>query len=221
MRVMQAVILAAGRGKRMADLTKEVPKPLLKFNGQTLIEQKLAILPPEITEILIVVGYLKDKIIAEIGNSYRNTPIRYVVQNEALGTAHALWCCREFLYEKFIVLMSDDIYDQSDISEICQAKEWAVLIFPSDEKINAGKCLIDEQKNLIDIVEDFNGSIPYNYIYTGVCILDPEIFSIEMTKLSNGEYGLPQTFIKLAREKKIQTFFTKNWKRITAPQDLH
>ncbi len=217
---MQAVILAAGRGKRMADLTNETPKPLLKFEGQTLLEQKLSILPPEITEVLIVVGYLKEKIVTEIGDSYRGIPIRYITQSEPLGTAHALWCCREFLHEKFIVLMSDDIYNQSDIREICQAKDWAVLIFPSDEKINAGKCLIDEHKNLIDIVEDYDGFIPYNYIFTGVCVLDPEIFSVEMAKLSNGEYGLPQTFIKLAREKKIQTFFSKNWKRITAPKDL-
>lgn len=217
---MQAVILAAGRGKRMAPLTNETPKPLLKFAGQTLLEQKLSILLPEVNEIIIVVGYLKEKIIAEIGNSYRGIPIRYVVQDEALGTAHALWCCREFLHEKFIVLMSDDIYDQSDIREICQAKGWAVLLFTSEEKTNSGKCVVDEHNNLIDIVKDDSGSIPYNYIYTGVCILDPEIFSIEMTKLSNGEYGLPQTFIKLAREKKIKTFFTKNWRRITTPQDL-
>ena len=205
----------------MATLTNETPKPLLKFEDQTLLEQKLSILPPEITEVIIVVGYLKEKIISEIGDLFRGIPIRYVVQDQALGTAHALWCCREFLHEKFIVLMGDDIYDQSDIHEISRAKEWAVLVYASDEKINAGKFLIDENKNLIDIVEDYNGSIPYNYIYTGVCVLDPEIFSVEMTKQSNGEYGLPQTFIKLAHEKKIQTFFTKNWRRITAPQDLH
>lgn len=220
MPVMQAVILAAGRGKRMAPLTNETPKPLLKFEGQTLLEQKLSILPPEITEVIIVVGYLREKIITEIGDSFCGTPIRYVVQDLALGTAHALWCCRELLHEKFIVLMSDDIYDQSDIHEICQAKDWAVLLFPSEEKTGSGKCVVDEHKNLIDIVKDDNGSIPYNYIYTGVCVLSPEIFSIEMTKLSNGEYGLPQTFIKLANTKKIRTFFTKKWRRITAPQDL-
>ena len=54
---MKAIILAAGRGTRMGNLTEEIPKPMLLYKGKNLIEYKIDILPEEINEVLIVVGY--------------------------------------------------------------------------------------------------------------------------------------------------------------------
>ncbi len=175
---MQAVILAAGRGKRMGTLTATVPKPLLKYGEQTLLEQKLAILPKTVSEIIIVIGYLGEKIVAQIGDSYKNIPIRYVQQTELTGTAGALWLCKEFLYGPFIVLMSDDVYHPTDIVRMCDTRphEWSVLLSRSNDKTNGGKCIVNEAGYLENIVEDMTGEIPYTYIYTGVCVLTPEIF---------------------------------------------
>ena len=65
---MFTVILAAGKGTRMGDLAKETPKPMLRVLGKTLLEHKLEMLPESITDVIIVVGYLKDKITEVIGN---------------------------------------------------------------------------------------------------------------------------------------------------------
>ncbi len=221
--LMQAVILAAGRGKRMGTLTEEIPKPLLQYAGQTLIEQKLAILPSSISEIIIVVGYLGQKIIDAIGNSHKNIPIRYVWQAELTGTAGALWLCKDFLYGPFIVLMSDDIYHPTDIVRICDTRphEWSVLLSKDTEKGQGGKCVLNEAGYLKDIIEDKTGEIPYSYMYTGVCVLTPAIFKLEMTKLSNNEYGLPQTFVKDAQTRNINVLFATEWLRVTDPTDLN
>ena len=59
---MNAIILAAGLGSRLKPLTKEVPKPLVKVNGLSLIERQIYLLKEAgICEIVIVIGYMSDK----------------------------------------------------------------------------------------------------------------------------------------------------------------
>ena len=115
---MKIVILAAGKGARMNELTKNTPKPLLSYKGKNLLEHKLDMLPSDITEIIFVIGYLGEKIQEYFGNSYNSIPITYVEQKEMKGTAHALWQCKEYLNEPFIVLMGDDLYDAKDIKKL-------------------------------------------------------------------------------------------------------
>ena len=67
---MQVVILAAGHGTRMEELTTRVPKPMLDVAGKPLLEYKLEALPDEIDEIVIVTGYLGDFIKRHFGSSY-------------------------------------------------------------------------------------------------------------------------------------------------------
>lgn len=219
---MKIVILSAGKGTRMNDLTLTVPKPLLKYKNKNLLEHKLDILPESTTEIIFVIGYLGEKIKEYFGDSYKNIPIRYVEQKEMKGTADALWQCKDFLNEQFVVLMGDDLYDKDDLEKIYSIpkSKWAVLAYPDIPGIKAGKIVKDDQGNLKEIYEDFDGSSPYNLLYTGACLLTPDIFTKEMTQLSNGEYGLPQTITKFIGEKDIIVLETSNWIRITAPEDL-
>src|SRR3989344_7669374 len=112
---MQAVILAAGRGKRMNHLTSGTPKPLIRVAGKNLIEHKLDILPSEIDEVIIVVGYLGDQIEDDFGDFYGDKKIIYVDQGDLNGTAGALWQAKPLLGERFIVMMGDDIYGRDEI----------------------------------------------------------------------------------------------------------
>ena len=219
---MQIVILAAGKGTRMKNLTNEVPKPLLKYKDISLLEHKLKILPNNTTSIIIVIGYLGDQIREEIGNSYSNIPITYIEQKGMNGTADALWQCQHTLHESFMVLMGDDIYSKDDLDKLSkiETQQWAVLAYPDKPGIKAGKIVKNMDGSLKEIYEDFDGTSPYNLLYTGVCVLTPEVFTKPMFKLSNGEFGLPQSFAQFTNEKSIQVFETKDWLRITAPEDL-
>lgn len=98
---MQAVILAAGLGKRMGTLTDSTPKVLLEVAGKTLLEHKLGILPMDIDEVILVVGHLGEMVRRHIGSQFNGRTIRYVEQPAPLGTADALWRAKHMLSGKF------------------------------------------------------------------------------------------------------------------------
>lgn len=218
---MKIIILAAGRGTRMNNLTLETPKPMLIYQDKNLLEHKLSSFPDSIEEIIFVIGYLGEQIQEYFKDSYNNIPIRYVVQKETKGTAHALWQCKEFLNEAFIVLMGDDLYKTRDIEKLIALEgNWAILTYPDTPGVKAGKIVKDELGNFKEIYEDFEGTSEHNLIYTGACLLTPDIFTKEMAQLSNGEYGLPQTITKFVGKKNITVLETTDWIRITSPDDL-
>lgn len=68
---MQAIILAAGMGKRLGALTKDNTKCMIKVNGVTLIDRLLIQLSSlQLSRVVIVVGYKGDKLREYIGNRY-------------------------------------------------------------------------------------------------------------------------------------------------------
>ncbi|MEK7106611.1 MAG: nucleotidyltransferase family protein, partial [Patescibacteria group bacterium] len=136
---MQAVILAAGRGTRMGHLTKTLPKPLLEVSGKTLLEHKFDALPERIDEIILVIGYLGDMIKKRFGDSYEGKKITYVEQGPAHGTAGALWSAREFLRDKFIVMMGDDLYGKKDVERACRSNTWLMFAMELPQLHGGGK----------------------------------------------------------------------------------
>ncbi len=194
---MKAIIFAAGKGTRMGDISKTIPKPLNMVLGKSLLEHKIDILPEEIDEILIVVGHLKEKIIEHISHKYPNKKIHFIVQDQLKGTANCLWLCRDYLIkdEKFIVMMGDDIYSQKDIKDIIKY-DIAILISEVKNIKGKSKVVFDENNEIIDIIEK-NENDESGYINTGLYVLTTKIFDYQMVKLKNDEYGLPQTILSM------------------------
>ncbi len=90
---MKAIVLAAGKGKRLQSEKFNLPKVLRQANGKSLISyvlESINFIAPEDTEI--VVGYMREKVMEELGDSYS-----YSVQAEQLGTGHAVMCTREHM----------------------------------------------------------------------------------------------------------------------------
>ena len=239
---MKLVILAACKGKRICESSNHTPKPILTYKDKTLIHHKLEQLPADINEIIITIGHLGEKIVEAIGHSYDNSqnggsivPITYIEQKELLGTGHALWQTKDAIgNDSFFVLMGDDIYSKEDLEEMVSKhkdnnESWVALVQDIPEKMSAGKCVIGEDGLLTDIIEDPEGKIEKNTMYTGGCLLTPEIFNLPLVKISATEYGLPQTFIQEERhlsgrgaggKRDIHAVQARYWKRITTPEDL-
>jgi len=220
---MQAVILAAGRGTRMKELTETIPKPLLLVLGKSLLEHKLAALPDEVDEVIIVVGYQGDQIKERLGDSAHGKKIRYVVQEKLDGTAGALWKAQPLLQGQFLVLMADDIYSREDIEKCMRNGGWIVVVEPTDAMAAGGSVVTDEAGMVVDIKEgDHRGE--KGLMNTNFFLLDERFFSHPPMRISEGseEYGLPQTAVVIAKRdgipfKAIETSF---WIRITSPEDL-
>lgn len=228
---MKLVLLAAGKGKRMGESSNHTPKPLLTYKGKNLLQYKLENMPDSTEEVIIVIGHLGEKVVETLGNAYimnsgKSVPITYVWQKELLGTAHSLLQAKDAIGDSsFIVLMGDDVYGKDDqeamVAHHNKTGEWSVLLETSDIPMSTGKCVVDTNGNLLDIVEDPEAKNPINKMYTGGCLLTPEVFDIEMTPLpGSNEFGLPQTFVKVSRNRNIKAFDASYWKRVTVPEDL-
>lgn len=225
---MQAVILAAGRGTRMTELTQSVPKPMLPVAGRPLLEYKLDALPDDINEAILIVGYLADVVREHFGAVYGNKKIRYVEQKELNGTAGALWSARSVLHDRFLVIMGDDIYAKEDVAEcIAKTSGWALLVQGLPELHRAGRVELDADGNIEDIIEsskeDDERKEP-GIASTNLYVLDDRLFTCPLIPKHAGslEFGLPQTVVAASKQLGIrfEPIFTDKWIQITAPQDL-
>ncbi len=217
---MKAVILAAGKGTRMGDISAETPKPMLKVLGKTLLEHKLHLLPDSVTEVIIVVGHLYNKITEHLGDFCQDKKISYVVQDELLGTAHALFLCKDLLKneERFLVMMGDDIYSREDMEE-CLKYDWSILIREVESLKNRAKVVFDENGHIKNILEKYQKD-EKGFVCSAMYTMTPKIFDYEKVVIPGGEFGLPQTILSAKDDFKIKAIQARFWLQITAPEDL-
>jgi histidinol-phosphate/aromatic aminotransferase/cobyric acid decarboxylase-like protein/choline kinase len=118
---VKAIILSAGLGMRLMPLTREIPKCLLEINGKTILENCLDNLHfCGIKEIVIVVGHLKELIMAKIGNTYKDMSIKYIFAKEYETTNNivSLWYAREELNEDLFLIESDIMFKSKLLPEV-------------------------------------------------------------------------------------------------------
>ncbi len=204
----------------MGPLTETLPKPMLQLAGKNLIEHKIAALPAEVTEVILVIGYLGEKIQEFFGDEYRGRKIKYVTQHTLDGTGKALWRAKELLKGKFIVMMGDDIYHPEDIAN-CLKHDWAVLVKKSEtEKSTGGRVLLNSEGIITNIVEGTHNE-KGALICTALYVLTPDIFKYELIKIPNREeWGLPQTIVTALNDFPIKVVESKFWLQLSNPNDL-
>ncbi len=216
---MKAVFLAAGRGSRLRPLTDNTPKPMVPFRGVPLLEYTLSILPQEIDEVVIVVGYLSDKIKNYFGSGFAGRSIQYVLQPEANGTFHALTQAKDKLEEEaFLVVSGDDIYTREDLKRVVSSRYLSVLSSKTSQPERFGICAVDEAGLLQGIVEKpkiFCGDLAN----IGVYKLDKDIFNQPIITGVSGEELLAPMIGTLALCKKIEVIKATFWHPIADFQD--
>jgi bifunctional UDP-N-acetylglucosamine pyrophosphorylase/glucosamine-1-phosphate N-acetyltransferase len=209
----------------MRPLSNGTPKPLLEVAGKTLLEHKFDRLPEEITEIILVIGYLGEKIKKHCGDNYNNLPIRYVEQKENSGTGGAVWVAQDLLDDRFLVINGDDLHLQEDI-ETCLKYPWSILVQSAETIANGetfigGNVITDTSGNLKNIQEGKHKSAGA-YAAAGMYVLGKEFFDYELVPKAPGneEFGLPQTLVTMAQDIPIAIVKTENWVTATQPSDL-
>lgn len=215
---MQSVILAAGRGRRMKALTEDLPKPLLTVLGNNLLEHKISILPKEVGEVIIVIGYLGDKIKKHFGASFKGKKIRYVKQKTLSGTMPALKETEKILRGRFMVMMGDDLYSKEDVAD-CLKHPWSILVKKMSEMGRGARVVVNEKNHITDIVEgaELEKGMLNN---AGLYVLQTDIFKYPLVQIPSGEFGLPQTLARATKDFEISVVESKNWHQITEPEDL-
>ena len=115
---MQAIILAAGMGKRLGEHTKDNTKCMVKVNGVRLIDRMLTQLSARnLSRVVIVVGYKKDELIKHIGNRYDSRiKIEYVHNDiyDKTNNIYSLALAKQYMVEEDTLLLESDlIFDDS------------------------------------------------------------------------------------------------------------
>src|SRR5262245_56989844 len=117
---MQAVILAAGRGTRLAHLTAETPKPLISVLGRPILDRIFESLPPLITDIIVITKYREEQVRAFCTAHVRASSITCISQGDMSGTYGALKRAAYLLTSPFLVINGDDVHSHIDLSRLLQ-----------------------------------------------------------------------------------------------------
>jgi len=188
---MKAVIIAAGKGKRLSPITSTTPKPMIPIGGKPLLEHSiLSLREVGITEILIIVGYRENIIKDYFGDGINkfNVKIDYIY----LGTAHAVGFAKDFVGEDNFLLMYGDlltdpkVFEEIIISYKKDQTEGLISLFEVSHPQEYGIISLDSAGYVESITEKPSLDLELgNLANAGIFIFNPLIFkAVEKTEPS-------------------------------------
>ena len=154
---MQAIILAAGMGKRLGEYTQNNTKCMVEVNGVKLIDRvfkQLATLP--ISRVVMVIGYEGEKLRNYLGDEKEGLRIDYVensVYNKT-NNIYSLWLAKQQLQEDDTLLIESDlIFDDQMLPLICNHPEPNLALVAKYEPwMDGTMVLIDDDRNIVNFV---------------------------------------------------------------------
>ena len=154
---MQAIILAAGMGKRLKELTSGNTKCMVKVNGVTLIERVLRQLDSlDLSRIVIVEGYEGQKLIDYIGTLDVKTPIKFIdnpIYDKTNNIYSLALASNELLEDDTILLESDLIIEDSVLRVLLDDPRETLALVDKYESWMDGTCLkLDDDDNIVRFV---------------------------------------------------------------------
>ena len=222
---LKAVILAAGKGTRMKS---DLPKVVHTIDGKCLVDYVIeAAEGAGAEEICLVVGY-KHEIVKE--RIAHKEEVSFVLQEEQLGTGHAVKCAREFLGDKgeTLILFGDTpLITAETLRRLAdyhrtQKNTVTVLSAKIDDPTGYGRIIRDEKGSFVKSVEHKDASekeLSSHEINSGMYLFDTKELCEALGKIkpnnAQGEYYLPDT-LAIIREKglKVDAF------ALESPEDI-
>lgn len=150
---MQAIILAAGMGKRLRDLTKNNTKCMIKVNGVTLIERMLKQLDDlDLNQIVIVVGYQGQKLMDYISSLSIKTKVVFVSNDiyDRTNNIYSLYLAKNYLLEDDTLLLESDLIFEDRALKILVNDPYPslALIAKYESWMDGTVVTIDENNNI-------------------------------------------------------------------------
>jgi D,D-heptose 1,7-bisphosphate phosphatase len=204
---MKAVILAGGRGVRLGALTTEVPKPMLAIGDKPLLHHQVDLLVSyNITEIIILVNYLKDSIIEYFGDGSRfNARITYFEEITPLGTTGGIKAIEDQLADDFVVLYGD-VYINMDLSRLIRfhhekKSDCTLVLHPNDHPYDSDLVTLDDNDRIVAFHSKPHkpGKWYHNLVNAGAYVLSPKInkFIEKNVKADFGSHVFPSVIYQL------------------------
>jgi choline kinase len=154
---MKAVILAAGVASRLRPLTNNTPKCLLKVGSKSILERTIDnLVKNNITEIVVVTGYLKEMIEEFLIQNYPKQKFTFIFNEkfDSTNNIYSLWLTKSEIFGHEMLLMdSDIIFDSRIIGQLISSKYENNLALQSDKNLGEEeiKCLLNEDGSIKEI----------------------------------------------------------------------
>ncbi len=188
---MKIVIMAGGKGTRIASIKADVPKPMIRILNKPILEYQIEVLSKQgFKDIILVVGHLGEVIKQYFGDGSGISPatgkpfgvkIQYFTEEEPLGTAGALYLIREQLNEPFLLINGDIIFD-IDIKKFYQYHQKkkglvTLLTHPNSHPYDSGIILTNNNGQVINWLHKEEKREWYkNRVNAGIHLFSPDIW---------------------------------------------
>ncbi|MDF1657119.1 MAG: sugar phosphate nucleotidyltransferase [Verrucomicrobiales bacterium] len=193
----KAVILAAGRGTRMKELTDDIPKPMMKIKGTPILESIVTgLVSNGVSDVLIVVGYRKEVIIDHFGTGEKfGCKVSYIEQIVQDGTGRVVELAKDFAGDDpFILSYGDILVPAEAYAPLVEFRDVdGKLTVKIDEDVRKGGAVFIEDGRVTNLIEKPREDQPTSpYYNAGIYVFSPVIFDYTaQLKLSpRGEYEL-------------------------------
>lgn len=190
-RVMKTILMAGGRGTRISSVARNIPKPMILIEGKPVLEYELENLREQgLTDILITVSHLGDKIIHYFGDGSGISPatgrpfgvkIEYYIEKEPLGNAGALFKVRDKLDGDFLLLNADVLFsvDFNRFIAFHKSHGGCVTLFthPNSHPYDSGLIIADQNAAVTQWLakEDAHPRYYRNRVNAGLHIINPKV----------------------------------------------
>ncbi|MFQ5957080.1 MAG: sugar phosphate nucleotidyltransferase [Candidatus Brocadiales bacterium] len=171
---MQAIILAAGVGKRLMPLTNELPKCLIKIGGKTLLARYLEILERlDIKDVTFVLGHLKNMILEEIKTLSESKGFRFhylINEDYKRGSITSLWIARAVLGEDALILDADVLFHPALFERLVRSSKSSCFLMDEDFSDSGEEMKLFVQGDRVIAISK-NNTVKSQYVGEGVGFL--------------------------------------------------
>ncbi len=206
--ITRAVLLAAGRGTRMRELTSDLPKPMLQVHGQPILQHIITgMRAAGVTDFLLIIGWRAEVVRQHFGDgSSLGVNISYATQVVQDGTGRVVELAREFCgREPFLLSYGDILLDPINyprLTSLPSETAAVVTVKRCDDVSQGGAVFVNDQFQLTDLREKPKPGEPTSPWYNaGVYAFRPSIFdyTAKLQPSPRGEYELTDAIRALAQ----------------------
>jgi UDP-N-acetylglucosamine diphosphorylase / glucose-1-phosphate thymidylyltransferase / UDP-N-acetylgalactosamine diphosphorylase / glucosamine-1-phosphate N-acetyltransferase / galactosamine-1-phosphate N-acetyltransferase len=230
-KIDKAVVLAAGRGTRMRELTADFPKPMIEVRGKPVLQHIVeGLRDAGVRRLMIIVGYHAEAVRNFFGDGKRHkVDIDYAMQTVQDGTGRVVNLARSFVGESPFILSYGDILISPEnykrVVDLPSEFEAIITITRGEDVSKGGAVFVNEQMELLDLREKPRSREPTSPWYNaGLYAFRPSIFDFiaELKPSPRGEYELTDAIRDLAYSgKKVQVLeLTGEWADVRDPEIL-
>src|SRR5437773_7522377 len=230
-KVDKAVVLAAGRGTRMRELTVDLPKPMIEVRGKPVLQHIVeGLRDAGIREFLIIVGYRADAVQNFFGDGSRyKIEIQYATQAVQDGTGRVVDLARNFAGDSpFVLNYGDILVDPTNykrLADLPHDVEAIISVTRGEDTSKGGAVFLNDQMELVDLREKSKPGEPTSPWYNaGLYAFRPTIFGFtaKLKRSPRGEYELTDAIRELAQSgSKVQALeLTGEWADVRDPEIL-